>query len=108
MKKKLVAKSMIVGIVLLCIGASSVTAVNIQPSQPMGRGILYVGGGGPGNYTSIQEAIDNSTTGDTIFVYAGTYAENIDTKLKKVASDWRKSRVNIHQGTNHRSGCSHW
>jgi parallel beta-helix repeat protein len=84
MKKKLVAKSMIVGIVLLCIGASSVTAVNIQPIQPMGRGILYVGGGGPGNYTSIQEAIDNSTTGDTIFVYAGTYAENIDTKLKKI------------------------
>lgn len=84
MKKKLVAKSMIVGIVLLCIGASSVTAFNIQPSQPMGRGILYVGGGGPGNYTSIQEAIDNSTSGDTIFVYAGTYAENIDTKLKKV------------------------
>ncbi len=84
MKKKLVAKSMIVGIVLLCIGASSVTAVNIQPSQPMGRGILYVGGGGPGNYTSIQEAIDNSTSGDTIFVYAGTYAENIDTKLKKI------------------------
>ncbi len=84
MKKKLVAKSMIVGIVLLCIGASSVTAFNIQPSQPMGRGILYVGGGGPGIYTSIQEAIDNSTSGDTIFVYAGTYAENIDTKLKKV------------------------
>jgi nitrous oxidase accessory protein len=88
MKNKLAAKSMIVSIVILCIGASSVTANNIQSSlnpQPMGRGILYVGGGGPGNYTSIQEAIDNSTSGDTIFVYAGTYAENIDTKLKKVS-----------------------
>lgn len=98
MKKKLVAKSMIVGIVLLCIGASSVTAVNIQPIQPMGRGILYVGGGGPGNYTSIQEAIDNSTTGDTIFVYAGTYAENIDTKLKKVALIGEDRDTTIIQG----------
>ena len=56
MKNKLAAKSMIVSIVILCIGASSVTANNIQSSlnpQPMGRGILYVGGGGPGNYTSI-------------------------------------------------------
>jgi parallel beta-helix repeat protein len=84
MKKNLVVKSMIVGIILLCVGASSVTALNGQPSQPMGRGILYVGGGGAGNYTSIQEAIDNCTSGDTIYVYAGTYAENIDTKLKKV------------------------
>jgi parallel beta-helix repeat protein len=58
--------------------------MNIQPSQQMGRGILYVGGGGPGNYTSIQEAIDNCTSGDTIYVFAGTYAENVDTKLKKI------------------------
>ena len=85
MKKKLVAKGMILGLIVLCIGASSVTADTVQPSQPMGRGILYVGGGGPGNYTSIQEAIDNSTNGDTIFVYAGTYNENIDTKLKKIS-----------------------
>lgn len=79
---------MIVSIVILCIGASSVTAYNIQSSlnpQPMNRGTLYVGGGGAGNYTSIQEAIDNSTNGDTIFVFAGTYAENVDTKLKKIS-----------------------
>ena len=30
---------------------------------------LYVGGTGPGNYTTIQEAINNASTGDTIFVY---------------------------------------
>jgi parallel beta-helix repeat protein len=84
MKKNCVAKGIIVGIILLLIGASSVTAMNIQPSQPMGRGILYVGGGGPGNYTSIQEAINNCTSGDTIYVFTGTYAENVDTKLKKI------------------------
>lgn len=84
MKKKLVAQSMILGIIVLCIGASSVTAVKVQPAQPLGRGTLYVGGAGPGNYTSIQKAIENSTTGDTIFVYNGTYNENVDTKLKKI------------------------
>jgi len=85
MKNKVVAKSMIVGVIILCIGASSVTAYTTQMNpQSMGRGILYVGGAGPGNYTTIQEAIDNCTSGDTIFVYAGTYAENVDTKLKKV------------------------
>lgn len=34
---------------------------------------LYVGGSGPGNYTKIQDAIDNASDGDTIFVYNGTY-----------------------------------
>jgi parallel beta-helix repeat protein len=30
---------------------------------------LYVGGSGPGNYSTIQSAIDDANTGDTIFVY---------------------------------------
>ena len=33
-------------------------------------GILCVGGSGPGNYTSIQDAIDNATSDDTVFVEA--------------------------------------
>ncbi|TET89666.1 MAG: hypothetical protein E3J35_09215, partial [Methanomassiliicoccales archaeon] len=38
---------------------------------------LYVGGGGPGNYTTIQGAIDAAFPGDVIFIYNGTYFENI-------------------------------
>jgi len=30
---------------------------------------LYVGGDGPGNYTKIQDAVDNTSNGDTVFVY---------------------------------------
>jgi parallel beta-helix repeat protein len=38
---------------------------------------LYVGGNGPNNYSRIQDAIDNASYGNTIFVYNGTYFENI-------------------------------
>lgn len=37
----------------------------------------YVGGTGENNFSSIQEAINNSTDGDFIFVYNGTYFENL-------------------------------
>lgn len=44
-----------------------------------GRGeVLYVGGYGPGNYSSIQSAIDNAAIGDTIHIYNGTYYENLN------------------------------
>jgi len=44
-----------------------------------GAGIKFedVGGSGPNNYTSIQAAIDNASDGDTIFVYSGTYEEQV-------------------------------
>ena len=38
---------------------------------------LYVGGGGPGNYTSIQAAVNAAFPGDTVFVYSGNYTENV-------------------------------
>ena len=34
---------------------------------------LYVGGSGEGNYTKIQDAIDDASDGDIVFVYNGTY-----------------------------------
>ncbi len=41
------------------------------------KNIVYVGGNQPGTYTTIQSAIDNASEGDTIFVFNGTYYENV-------------------------------
>jgi parallel beta-helix repeat protein len=52
------------------------TTITTLPQCAMGV-THYVGGGGPGNYSSIQEAIDNASTGDTIFIYNGSYSEHV-------------------------------
>jgi len=49
-----------------------------KTSQSVTKGeMLYVGGVGPNNYTKIQDAVNASSDGDTIFVYKGTYYEHI-------------------------------
>jgi len=46
---------------------------------PLDGNTLYVGGDGPGNYTTIQEAIDNASNGDMVYVYddSSPYYENV-------------------------------
>jgi len=66
-------KGLAVGIILLFVGAAIIPAIaqDIEkPSQSTSRGNwLYVGGSGPGNYSRIQDAINASSDGDTVFVY---------------------------------------
>jgi hypothetical protein len=47
-----------------CIGAPQ----RVSPGT-MSNHWFYVGGSGPGNYTTIQEALDKTQDGDTVFVY---------------------------------------
>ncbi len=61
---------------------SSSTGFNVreQPNVVISNGkTLYVGGNGPGNYTKIQDAIDNASDGDTVFVYneSSPYIEDV-------------------------------
>ena len=56
------------------------TMASKTPSQNLMQGnILYVGGIGPNNYSKIQDAIDNASDGDTVFVFddSSPYMENI-------------------------------
>lgn len=79
MKKCLGKKSFAIGIIFFFAGASVIpsTGTNIRiekPSIVLNSGnILYVGGSGPNNYTTIQNAIDNASDDDTVFVYSGIY-----------------------------------
>lgn len=55
-----------------------VFAIPIDGSYLYGEGrVLYVGGSGEGNYSSIQQAVDDAADGDIIFVYSGIYDESV-------------------------------
>ena len=62
--------------VLTAFAVMSMTALTFVPGGVRAT-TLYVGGGGPGNYTEIQSAIDGVLPGGTIYVYNGTYYENL-------------------------------
>jgi parallel beta-helix repeat protein len=58
----------------------SATTLPQKTSHPLTMGnTLYVGGSGPNNYTKIQDAINASDNGDTVFVFddSSPYIENI-------------------------------
>ncbi len=92
-KNRLLKKGLVCGTILLFVGASIIPSMGrtVEEEQNstdrktsfMGfnsRGdTLYVGGSGPGNYTRIQDAIDNASNGDTVFVYddSSPYYENV-------------------------------
>ena len=88
----MVKKLLVVGIILLLVGVGipSTGRVIEQTFTVSSDGnTLYVGGSGPNNYTKIQDAIDNTSNGDTVFVYNGTYYENIviDKAINLVGED---------------------
>ena len=75
----------IVIIILFC-GASIIPSINgkgndySKPAILNSRGaILYVGGSGPNNYSTIQGAIDDANFGDIVYVYddSAPYYENV-------------------------------
>ena len=73
-------KLLVVLIIFLLIGMSASPLIGIvkkSEKSTIGRAVLYVGGDGPENYTTIQAAVNDSSDGDTVFVYNGTYEEQI-------------------------------
>jgi parallel beta-helix repeat protein len=73
-------KGLAVVLILLFIGTYIIpsTAQDTEKiASKSGGDLLFVGGDGPGNYTNIQDAVDNSSDGDTIYVFGGTYYEHV-------------------------------
>lgn len=66
---------------LLLVSAGGVQGLMVQEPfpavYPLSGEILYVGGSGPGNYSRIQDAVDNASSGSLIIVYPGVYNETV-------------------------------
>ncbi len=62
---------------LFTVVAFSYVLIDVNDTPRANAYTLYVGGVGPGNFSKIQWAIENGSSGDTIFVYSGTYYENL-------------------------------
>jgi len=81
--------SILIGLMLLIPTVVSTSVNDIIQSK--NSDILYVGGSGPGNYTSIQEAINNANDGDTVFVFddSSPYFESvtIDRSIHLIGED---------------------
>jgi len=81
-----IKKGVVVAVILLFVSVSVVpsTGTNVvekkstMPTFYDGN-TLYVGGNGTGNYSKIQDAIDDANDGDTVFVYddSAPYYENV-------------------------------
>jgi parallel beta-helix repeat protein len=73
---------LVIGVLFLFISSSciSISGIDVEqsPTRIYDGKTLYVGGSGPENYTKIQDAIDNASDGDTVFVFNGTYVENFE------------------------------
>ena len=85
MKKKTLKKGLAVAVFVLFIGMSIIpsTGTIVEKKSTISTSFhgntLYVGGSGPGNYSTIQSAIDDANNGDTVFVYndSSPYYENV-------------------------------
>ncbi|MBE3093763.1 MAG: right-handed parallel beta-helix repeat-containing protein [Actinobacteria bacterium] len=94
-KYPLIGKGLTVSVILLFVATGIIPSIAQdigKSSQPAARGNwLYVGGSGPGNYTKIQDAIDDASDGDTVFVYddSSPYFENIvvNKKIQLIGED---------------------
>jgi nitrous oxidase accessory protein len=106
MKKRIIC-------ILVCMLMISCTVISTSSKmtsntlvQPLAKGsILYVGGSGLNNYTTIQDAIDNASDGDMVFVYddASPYYENIVVE-KSILLQGEDKETTIIDGSNISNG----
>jgi parallel beta-helix repeat protein len=98
---KLAACCVIVVLGVGCCSCSS--ALSKAPSVLMNTGqTLHVGGSGPGNYSRIQDAVDNASDGDMVFVYddSAPYYENIAIRVSIHLIGENRNTTSI-EGGNH-------
>jgi parallel beta-helix repeat protein len=117
MNKSLFRKGFVFGIIFILIGTCFISTMGsvierndfyYPISINSNEIILYVGGTGPGNYSKIQDAIDNASDGDAVFVYndSSPYYENlyvdksivlmsINPKTTTIDGNYRESTITV-------------
>ena len=74
-KNHTIKKTLVFGIIILFI-SSGIIPIAISDTNSYGK-TIYVDDDGGADYIRIQDAIDNATDGDTVYVFEGIYYENI-------------------------------
>ena len=95
----------ILSFLLLSIGFTTVTTIAENSTILLNsKNKIYVGGSGPGNYTSIQTAINDVSAGGTVYIYNGTYYEHhilIEKKICLLGENKNSTIIDVvgkHQG----------
>jgi nitrous oxidase accessory protein NosD len=85
--KIMLSKALVFAVIVLFVGAGVVPS--ISSDNPNLVNTIYVDDDGGADFTHIQNAIDASRNGDTIFVYGGIYNENlvVDKSVTLVGED---------------------
>ncbi len=82
--------------ILFLIAGISITFDNIASSEDNAEKILYVDDDGMVEYTKIQNAVDNASENDIVYVYNGIYLENIflNKSINLIGEDKNKTIIN--------------
>ncbi len=98
MEIKMLKKNMVIGMVI------SLIVMYFIPTDFAGgknfKNTIYVDDDGGADYTKINDAINNASDGDTIYVYSGIYYENIKVyKSVKLIGENRNTTIIDSQGS---------
>ena len=91
MKMKYIAVLICMLLIMTVLSVSGTVMVERTSISTSLGDTLYVGGSGPGNYSTIQEAVDATSDGDTVYVFddSSPYYENVvvDESINLVGED---------------------
>lgn len=81
-----------------CILVFMLVTISVFPSVISEGNIIYVDDDGGADYTNIQDAVDAASDGDTIYVYSGTYYEDVKINKSIVLQGEDKENTIVHGG----------
>jgi len=102
MKKKLIGIFLCMLMISTVLPVSGNIEIDVNVIQVSLGNTFYVGGSGPNNFTKIQDAVDNASNGDTVFVYddSSPYYERvqISTSINLTGEDRETTIVDAYGG----------